>query len=214
MGCGMAGIMKRVVNLKIWVSYMGLLSIIAALALVWRVGPANAQPVSSAAPAASSAVKSAASSAVSAAPSSLLQLQLVPQKNIFSRREGIVMQFIFTAKAKTKLCLDKDILSQMQVTLARSGSGKLPLKPLVIKDNSHLFLATMGVVWLESGQSLTVRANLKRFELDGGSTWAPGEYSADATFNLCEQTPVEPVTEPGHETPVKAARPGWFMIME
>ena len=144
----------------------------------------------------------------------MLQMRLLPQKEIFSSREGLVMQFIFTAKAKTKLCLDKDILSQMQVSIFKSGQGKMPLKPLVIKDNSHLFLEPMKVVWLEAGQNLTVRANLKRFDLDGGAIWTPGEYSADATFNLCEQTPVVPVTEPGQETPVKASRLGWFMIME
>lgn len=124
------------------------------------------------------------------------------------------MQFIFTANTKTKLCLDKDILSQLQLSVFRSGQGKLPLQPLVIKDNSHLFLTPMRVVWLLPGQSLTVRANLKRLQFEDGTVWAPGEYNADATFNLCEQTPVEPVTEPGRETPIKAARQGWFMIME
>jgi len=174
-----------------------------------------AEKSTSPAPAAPDAKSASTSASVASMPqSSLLQLRLAPQKQIFSQREGLVMQFIFTAKSKTKLCLDKDILSQMQVSLYQAGVGKLPLKPLVIKDNSHLFLEPMRVVWLDSGQTMTVRANLKRFQLDGGSIWSPGEYSVDATFNLCEQTPVEPVTDPGHETPVKAAGPAWFMIME
>lgn len=144
----------------------------------------------------------------------LLQLKLAPQKEIFSNHEGLVMQFIFTAKARTKLCLDKDILTQTQVSIFQSGMGKLPLKPIVIKDNSHLFMAPMQVVWLDAGQSLTVRANLKRFQFDGGANWMPGEYNVDATFDLCEQTPMQMVTDPGHETPVKASRQGWFMIIE
>lgn len=235
--------MNRVGNLKI-IGCMGMLFIIAALPTPLRaaspaapsaVKPA-AQPVAqkSALPAAtgaqpagkvvsSPAAPSTAPAAKSATPamppaaapqSAILQMQLVPLNGIYSIREGLVMQFIFTAKAKTKLCLDKDILSQMQLSVFRSGQGKLPLKPLVIKDNSHLFMEPMRVVWLESGQSLTVRANLKRFQFDGGASWVPGEYNADAIFNLCEQTPVEPVTEPGHEIPIKAARQGWFMIME
>ena len=129
-------------------------------------------------------------------------------------RDGLVMQFIFTAKARTKLCLNKDLLSQTQVTLYKAGVGKVPLKPLVIQDKSLLFMAPMRVVWLEAGQSLTVRANLKRFQLDSGANWTPGEYGAEASFNLCEQTPAEPVTDPGRETPIPSARQGWFMISD
>ena len=143
-----------------------------------------------------------------------MQLRLEPLKSIYSHREGVVMQFVFTAQTKTKLCLDKDILSQLSVSLFRAGQGRLPVQPIVIQDNSQLFMEPMRVVWLSPGQQMTLRANLKRFQLDGGATWLPGEYSADATFNLCEQTPVEPVTEPGREIPVKAVRPAWFMIME
>lgn len=142
-----------------------------------------------------------------------LMLKVEPAKQIFSSREGLVTRFTFKAQSKTKLCLDKDILSQMQVTIARSGSGTLPLKPLVLKDNSQLFQEPMKVVWLEAGQSLTLRANLKRYQFDGGEQWTPGEYSVGATFNLCEQTPAQKVTDPGRETPVKSERQGWFMIM-
>lgn len=142
-----------------------------------------------------------------------LQLTVSPAKQIFSNREGLVALFTFKAQAKTKLCLAEDILSQMQVNISRSGTGKLPLKPLVIKDNSQIFQEPMRVVWLESGQSLTLRANLKRYQFDGGELWTPGEYSVAATFNLCEQTPALKVTDPGQEIPVKSNGQGWFMIM-
>lgn len=142
-----------------------------------------------------------------------LLLQVEPAKQIFSSREGLVTRFTFKAQSKTKLCLDKDILSQVQVTISRSGTGKLPLKPLVIKDNSQIFQEPMKVVWLEAGQSLTLRANLKRYQFDGAEQWIPGEYSIGATFNLCEQTPAQNVTDPGRETSVPSQRQGWFMIM-
>lgn len=122
-------------------------------------------------------------------------------------------KFTFLARSRTKLCLAKDLLSQMQVNISRSGTGKLPLKPLVIKDNSQIFQEPMKVVWLDAGESLSLRANLKRYQFDGGNQWTPGEYGVNATFNLCEQTPDPVVTEPGKETPVKASGQGWFMIM-
>ena len=142
-----------------------------------------------------------------------LKMEIQPTKQIYSIREGLVMKFIFTAQAKTKLCLDKDIFSQMQVTIAKPGIGKVPLKPLVLKDNSQMFQEPMKVQWLEAGESMTLRANLKRFQFDSGETWAPGEYSVNAVFNLCEQTPAEKVTEPGQEIPIKSVGQGWFMIM-
>jgi len=142
-----------------------------------------------------------------------LQLTIEPIKQIFSNHEGLVAKFTFLARSRTKLCLDKDLLSQMQVSISKSGTGKLPLKPLVIQDNSQIFQEPMKVVWLESGESLSLRANLKRYQFDGGEQWTPGEYSVNATFNLCEQTPEPVVTDPGKETPVKASGQGWFMIM-
>jgi hypothetical protein len=142
-----------------------------------------------------------------------LKLRLEPTKQIYSNHEGLVMKFIFMAQSKTKLCLDKDILSQMQITIAQPGQGKIPLKPLVLTDNSQIFQEPMKVLWLEAGDSVTLRANLKRFQFDGGNQWAPGEYSVNAVFNLCEQTPAEVVTDPGKEIPVKSTGQGWFMIM-
>jgi hypothetical protein len=101
----------------------------------------------------------------------------------------------------------------MQVTIVKPGIGKIPLKPLVITDNSQIFQEPMQVLWLESGESVTMRANLKRFQFDNGEEWAPGEYNVNAVFNLCEQTPAETVTDPGKETPIPSTGRGWFMIM-
>lgn len=142
-----------------------------------------------------------------------LKLEIEPTKQIYSSHEGLVLKFTFTARSKTKLCLAKDILSQTQVTISRPGKGKVLLKPLVMRDNSALFQEPMQVQWLDSGESLSLRANLKRFQFDDGEQWTPGEYNVDARFNLCEQTPAEEVTDPGQEIPVKAVHPGWFMIM-
>jgi hypothetical protein len=142
-----------------------------------------------------------------------LKLQLEPTKQIYTNHEGLVVKFIFTAQSKTKLCLDKDILSQMQINISKPGKGKIPLKPLVLKDNSQIFQEPMKVLWLDSGESLTMRANLKRFQFDNGEQWIPGEYSVNAVFNLCEQTPAETVTDPGQEIPIKSSGQGWFMIM-
>lgn len=142
-----------------------------------------------------------------------LRLEIEPTKQIYSNHEGLVVQFTFKAKEKIKLCLAKDILSQMQISISRPGKGKIPLQPLVMKDNSQIFQEPMKVQWLESGQGVTLRANLKRYRFADEEQWTPGEYNVSAVFNLCEQTPQEVVTDPGQEIPVKAVRQGWFMIM-
>jgi hypothetical protein len=142
-----------------------------------------------------------------------LKLDIEPIKQLFSSREGLVFKFTFRAQSRTKLCVAKDILSQMQVNISRSGTGKLPLQPLVIRDNSQIFQEPMRVYWLNTGQSIALRANLKRYQFNDGEHWTPGEYNVDATFNLCEQTPEENVTDPGKESPIKSSRQGWFMIM-
>lgn len=148
-----------------------------------------------------------------AADSPTLRLEVEPVKRIYSIREGLMVKFTFTAQSRTKLCLNDDILSQVQIDIYRPGSGKLALQPLVIQDNSVIFQKPMRVQWLDSGESLTLRANLKRFKFANAEKWEPGEYNVNATFNLCEQTPAEYVTNPGKEIPVKAVRQGWFMIM-
>jgi hypothetical protein len=142
-----------------------------------------------------------------------LKLNVEPIKQIFSTREGLVFKYTFTAQRKVKLCLSKDLLSQIQVDISHSGRGKMPLQPLVIQDNSQIYQEPMRVLWLENGQSVTLRANLKRYQFSNGEKWTPGEYSVNTTFNLCEQTPAETVTDPGKEIPIHASQQGWFMIM-
>jgi hypothetical protein len=142
-----------------------------------------------------------------------LKLTLEPIKDIYSNGVGLMMKFVFTARTRVKLCLDRDLLSQMQVDIVRSGDGKIPLQPLVITDNSELFQRPMQVRWLDPGQTVALRANLKRYQFGGGYTWGPGEYTVGATFNLCEQTPTEEVDPAAPETLVRSAGRGWFMIM-
>jgi len=66
--------------------------------------------------------------------------------------------------------------------------------------------------WLEPGENVTLRANLKRFQFADGEHWEPGEYNVRATFNLCAQTPETEATVLEEEIPVKSAKSGWFMI--
>ncbi len=142
-----------------------------------------------------------------------LRMDVEPAKQIYTDREGLMVKFILTAREKTKLCLEKDPLSQMRITVSRSGQGKVPLEPLVLRDNRVLFDQNMKVRWLNPGDRVYLRANLKRLRFSGGGRWEPGEYSVSAVFNLCEQTPNEEVNDLGKEIPIPTARPGWFMIM-
>ena len=151
--------------------------------------------------------------AAEAARSGPLDLEIVPLKSIYSAREGLSVRFRFTARERTKLCLSKDLLSQMQVNVYRSGRGKIAMQPLVSRDNQVVFEETMKVRWLEPGQSIDLKANLKRLQFAEGQKWTPGEYSVRAAFSLCEQTPTEEVPDIGRETLIPARKPGWFMIM-
>lgn len=148
-----------------------------------------------------------------AAGSAPVSMRVEPAKQIYTRREGLMMKFTFTAREKTKLCLDKDPLTQMQLTIHRAGHGKMELQPLVVRDNRALLERNMKVRWLEPGEQVVLRANIKRLGFAGGGAWEPGEYSVRAVFHLCEQTPNPEVTDIGREIPVSTDRPGWFMIM-
>ncbi len=145
--------------------------------------------------------------------SDLLKMTIEPLKQIFSSHEGLVILFKWTAKNPVTLCLARDFLSQTQISISRSGRGKLSLQPLIVHDNSTIFQEPMQVYHLKTGDSITRRANLKRYHFDDGENWVPGEYTVEATFNLCEQTLAEPITDPGQESTIRATRPGWFMIM-
>jgi hypothetical protein len=141
-----------------------------------------------------------------------IKLLIEPTKRIYSFREGLMVQFVLKATRRTKVCLEKDIMSQMQVRISRSGS-LLPVEPLVLKDNRLIYHQSMQIRWLEPGEQLLFRANLKRFRFAGGESWEPGEYTVNATFNLCEQNGVDDYDPAGEEIPVEAEAPGWLMIM-
>lgn len=141
-----------------------------------------------------------------------LEFTAEPTKRIYSFREGVMVKFILKATRPAKVCLEKDVLTQMQVHISRSGE-ELPLQPLVVKDNRLMFHQPMKIRWLEPGEQLLFRANLKRFQFAGGETWEPGEYNITATFNLCEQTDSVEYDPAGQEVPIKTEQPGWFMIM-
>jgi hypothetical protein len=151
--------------------------------------------------------------ATASSQSDLLRLTIEPLKEIFSSHEGLVMLFKWTAKNPVTLCLTKDFLSQTQVNIYRSGRGKLPLQPLIVRDNTTLYQEPMQVYHLKTGDSISRRANLKRYHFGEGESWIPGEYNVEASFNLCEQTLNEPITDPGQESVIHAVKTGWFMIM-
>lgn len=141
-----------------------------------------------------------------------LTIILEPEKRIYSSREGVMVKFVLKASRRVKVCYAKDILSQMQLKIARSGHN-MALQPLVVQDNSQIFQQPMNIRWLESGQSMTFRTNLKRYKFAEGETWEPAEYNASATFDLCDQSEDQPYDPAGKEIPVRTTTPSWFMIM-
>ena len=142
-----------------------------------------------------------------------LKVEIMPLKQIYSSHEGIVVKVVFTAREKVRLCMEKDFLSQMGLKISRPGVGVLPLKPLVSTNNREVFQQKMRIHWLEPGESLTLRTNLKRYHFDKGYQWEPAEYTVNGFFNLCSQTGGEEYSPLEEETPVPLVRPGWFMIM-
>jgi len=141
-----------------------------------------------------------------------LRVQAIPIKNIYSSKEGVVVKFVFTAREKVRLCLEKDFLSQMQLKINKSGVT-MPLKPLVSLDQGKMFHQQTRIYWLEPGESIMLRTNLKRYKFDQSHTWEPAEYTVNGTFNLCSQTGGEEYSPLEEETPVPFEKPGWFMIM-
>jgi len=142
-----------------------------------------------------------------------LKLELVPTKQIYSSREGLTLQVILTAKTRTKLCLSRDILNQLKLKVYRSGQGQLKLQPLVLQDNSVAFQDDDPPVWLEAGQKITLKTNLKRYLFSEGASWEPGEYGISGSFMLCGQNEQSTAGDPGKETEIPTLQQGWFMIM-
>jgi len=142
-----------------------------------------------------------------------LTLELTPLKSIYARHEGLMMQFRLKARERAPVCLPKDFLSQVQLKLYRAGHGALALGPLIVRDSSMAFQEPTRVRWLEPGQSVTLRANLKRFPLaDGALQWPPGEYSAQATFLVCGGGSAQPGLPP--ERAIPASAPARFLIAD
>lgn len=158
----------------------------------------HARPVDAPAPAASSVPA---------------RLTLEALKPILKPSEGVLVQFTLTAVARTKVCLEKDPMSQVVLRATKAGMGLLPLKPLVVRDYQKLYNQRPVVRWLDPGQSVTWRTNLKRFGFADGQRWAPGEYSVQATFQLCEQSAGYAPPDPARpEIPIPSVLPAWFMI--
>ena len=151
---------------------------------------------------------------LAAAPKGPLQILIEPSKRIYSSREGLMVKVVFKARERVKLCLEKDILSQMQWSVTKYGTGKLAVAPLVMRDNSELFNQRVKILWLEPGESTMFRINLKRLKFTGGESWDAAEYSVTTSFNLCEQTPGEEYNPGGKEIPIQAENSGWLMIMK
>lgn len=137
-----------------------------------------------------------------------VEFRLESNKQIFSHSEGLVMILSWLAKKPTKLCLAKDLLSQTQVEISRSGKGKLSLEPLVIEDKSKLLDMPDQIMNLKTGQLVRRRVNLKRFHFNGGEHWDAGDYTVKATFSLCAGADRE------EEIPLPAKASAYFMLMD
>lgn len=142
----------------------------------------------------------------------LLNISIEPIKRIYSSREGLMTNFIFEANRKTKLCVAKDIMTQMDITVSQAGQ-KVTLKPLVVTDIEKLYQKKAKEIWLEPGETISFRLNLRRLMFASGKSWKPGEYSINTTFHLCPQDISDPDSMLFNEIPIEATQPGWLMIM-
>ncbi len=142
-----------------------------------------------------------------------VEISMMPHKQIFSRREGLMVSFVFKALEPARICFEKDPISQFQFKIIRSGKGKLNLAPLVVQDTRRLFGQRPKIFHLNSGDTHTYRLNLKRIHFLSGEKWMPGDYSVEASFRLCEQRENNDWQETDVETSVPVVRPARFMIM-
>ena len=123
-----------------------------------------------------------------------------------------MVKLTLKANRRAKVCLAKDILTQVRLKVSKSGQIT-PLKPLVVEDNSTLFDEPVIVKWLDPGQSLTFRTNLKRLNFANGDKWEPAEYNVAATYQLCDQTEDKAYDPAGRELSVPTQKIAWFLIM-
>ncbi|MBK8190550.1 MAG: hypothetical protein IPK79_08895 [Vampirovibrionales bacterium] len=148
-----------------------------------------------------------AASTTPSAPKRPVQLEVEPQKQIFSRREGLMMRVTLKALQPVPLCLEKDPLTQFRFRIFRSGFGELPLAPLVSRDTRVIFGQRPQARPLEAGRSWVYRLNLKRLQFLDGESWASGDYAVNASFLLCDPDGGDA------EITAPARRPARFMIM-
>jgi hypothetical protein len=143
-----------------------------------------------------------------------LSLSIEPVKTIFRNHEGLPMKFIFKAYKATRLCLEKDPMSQFQFQVLRGGAGVLPIAPLVVTDTRELYFEKIRRIELKPGDVYPIRANLKRFDFSEGEKWLPGDYTVSATFNLCDQSEqAKQDSSAGKEIPIKSTQNGRFIIL-
>ncbi len=141
-----------------------------------------------------------------------LKFSIEPTKRIYTSREGVRVKLVFTAIQRTKLCLKKDVLSQLSVKIHRAGQ-LVPMQPFTVKDTSLLFKQSPEVHWLDAGETLVRTASLKRYQFKDGSPWFSAEYSVSGAFDLCEQNDRDDVDVLEESFPVKTQQAAWFMIM-
>lgn len=142
-----------------------------------------------------------------------IALTLEPQKQIYTAREGLMVKFTFKALQPARVCFEKDPLTQFRFSVYRSGTGALPLQPVVTHDTRVLFDQRPEVFMLDSGEVHVYRLNLKRLHFRQGEAWTPGDYTVNATFSLCEQTEDKAWDASGKENPLGILQPARFMIM-
>lgn len=142
-----------------------------------------------------------------APPRNALQVDVAAQKQIFSRREGVMLRVQFKALQPVRLCMEKDPLTQFRFRVYRSGQGELALAPLVSRDTRVMFGQRLAVHNLASGEVFAYRVNLKRLQFLDGNSWESGDYAVNAAFLLCPQAEGLP------ETTLPATSAARFMIM-
>ncbi|MBY0450819.1 MAG: hypothetical protein K2X01_09380 [Cyanobacteria bacterium] len=140
-------------------------------------------------------------------------LDVLMQKDIFTMREGINLTARIKAMAPTDLCLEKDPLTQFDISVTRSGFGLFPLDPLTVKDLRVQFQQRIRVMKLKPGDVFVFRFNLKRFTPSEGADWESGDYQVKTAFRLCEQVPNAGLNSAGREIPVPARKNARFFIM-
>lgn len=135
-------------------------------------------------------------------------------KNIYRKREGLPIEFLLEAHEPIQLCLEKDPLTQFQLTVYRAGKGPMPLEPYVTKDTRELYFEKIRIISMKPGDKFPYRTNIKKIVPARGEKWDLGDYTVKAVFNLCDQTQEYRHDSAGRETPIKSTNSASFMITQ